>query len=199
MNTLETRYNFSFTGTSLRVNEMVLVARHKLNGEIIDVTRDIGGGKKKTGRTIYDECNKRIASLNENQLMLLAAGDLQTQKQMAYLAVCKTHAFIRDFVIEVVRDKYLLYDFQLGNIDFVSFYRRKAESHPEMEKLSVNSQESVRKITFKILAQTGIIDDIKHKQIQMQILDQQTIKVIKQDNFNWLKLFLFSDADINSM
>jgi hypothetical protein len=178
---------------------MVLIAKHKRNGETLDIINTIGGGKSKTARSVYDECNKRLATLTLDQIDLIIQGDLMIQKQIAFLAVCKFHAFIRDFTVEVVREKYLTYDYQLTEGEYRTFFTRKSELHPEMEKLTPRSQEGIRQVTFKMLEQAGIIDNIKSKNIQMQFIEPHVIMSIKKDHPDWLKIFLLSDTEIMNL
>lgn len=175
---------------------MITVATHQKTGKELNAVSVLGGGKTKTARTVFDECNKRIATLTEFQKEILINGDFPSQKHVAFLAVCKFHAFIRDFTIEVIREKLLVFDDQLTEGEYFSFFRQKTELHPEMDKLTSRTQEGVRQVTFKILEQAGIIDNIKNKRIQIQILDRALIRAITCDNPDWLKIFLYSDLDI---
>lgn len=192
------RYDFSFTAASLRRNETMMVANDRVHNQKSDLGLLIGGGKSTTGKRILRECNKRIDKLTSKEIWLLLNGDLITQNQMAFLAVCKLHAFIRDFVVEVVREKLLVFDYQLSEGEYISFFRRKEEEQPEMENLSELTQNKVRQVTFKILEQAGIIDTVKTKVIQPQILDDKVSKAIVSDDAEWLKVFLMSDMDIQN-
>ena len=194
--TSDKKYNFSFTGISLRLNEMITVAAHQDSDERFDVIHAIGGGKKKTARSIYDEIIKRLAVLTPSQKKLLISGDLISQKQMAFLAVCKSHAFIRDFTVEVLREKFLLFDDGITEGEYYTFLRRKAELHPEIEKLTEQSLTGVRTKTYKILEEAGLIDSVKLKNIQYQFLSKSALDAIVGDNPDWLKIFLMSDTDI---
>lgn len=190
------RYDFSFTAASLRRNEMMMVANDRVHSQKADLSLLIGAGKSATGKRILRECNKRIDKLTSKEIWLLLNGDLITQNQMAFLAVCKLHAFIRDFVVEVVREKLLVFDYLLSEGEYISFFRRKAEEQPEMENLSELSHNKVKQVTFKIMEQAGIIDSVKSKVIQPQILDDKVSKAIVSDDAEWLKVFLMSDKDI---
>lgn len=193
------KYNFSFTAASLRLNDLRLVAIHKSNNTNIDSARELGNGKSSTGKRILSELIKRLSFLTQGEIDILINGDLTSQKQIAFLAVCKTHAFIRDFVIEVLRDKFLMFDYQITNGDYLSFYRRKNELHLEMDNLTEITLNKIRQVTFKILEQAGIIDSVKNKILQVQILDEKLISTIAKDNKIWLKLFFISDIDIKNI
>ena len=144
------KYHFAFTTSSLRLKEMIVVARHQVNGTILDYIDELGNGKKKTGKSMYYELRKRVDNLTERQIELLANGNLNEQQKIAFLAVCKTYGFIRDFVVEVLRDKYLVYDFEITEGDYCSFYRQKIDQHPEMESLTEETEKKVRQVLFKI-------------------------------------------------
>jgi hypothetical protein len=192
------KYNFSFTGFSLRTNEMAKVAEAKSFGNSIEMV-DFGAGNKNTGQRRLAEIKKRLNQFTESQLELFLSGDFITKKQLAFLSVCKTHRFLRDFLVEVLREKVLLFDYEISEGDYISFYRRKMELHPEMEKLTERTEKAIHQVTFKILEQAGIIDSVKNKSIQPQLLDANIIRVITSDNKNWLKIFFMSDMDIENI
>ncbi len=193
------RYDFSFTASSLRLNEMKIVAEAKVNHRDIDYARELGKGKASTGKRMLSEFNKRLSFLTKEEISLLLDDDLIAQKQMAYLSVCKAYGFIRDFVVEVLREKILVFDYEITDGDYLSFYRRKADLHPEMDNLTPITQKKVKQVTFKILEQAEIIDSTKSKMIQPQIADDAVVKVILSDNPKWLQIFLLSDQDIANL
>jgi len=193
------KYDFSFTASSLRLNEMILVANAVLEKREIDYTNELGGGKSTTGKRMLSEFKKRVSKLSSGELRYLVAGDLTSQKQIAFISICKTYWFIRDFMIEVLREKVFVFDYQITEGDYISFYRRKLELHPEMTELTEITNKKIKQVTFKILEQAGIIDNIKSKKIQPQIIDAKVLKVVASDNANWLKVLLMSDTDIASV
>jgi hypothetical protein len=193
------KYNFAFTATSLRLREMILYANARLDSREIDFVNELGKGKVATGKRFNQEFRKRLNKLTNTQLALLATGDLIAQKQIAFLAVCKTYGFLRDFAIEVLREKILLFDYEFNDGEYISFYRRKIDLHPEMEKLTETTQKKIRQVSYKILEQAGIIEDVKSKTFHPQLLDKSVSDAIVSDDPNWLKIFLISDMDINTL
>lgn len=193
------KYSFSFTTSSLRLNEMILVAIAIAEKREIDYINELGGGNSKTGRKMLSEFEKRISNLTSRQVDILANGDFLSQKQIAFLSICKTYLFIRDFVVEVLREKILVFDYQITEGDYISFYRRKLDLHPEMDTLTDITQKKIKQVTFKILEQAGIIDSIKSKVIQPQIIDRKVTDAIVSDNPKWLKVLFISDIDITTM
>ena len=68
-----------------------------------------------------------------------------------------------------------------------------------MDNLTEMTINKIRQVTFKIIEQAGLIDSVKDKNIQPQILENKVIEAIRLDNANWLKIFFVSDMDIAQM
>ena len=188
------KYEFSLTASSLRVNEMILFATKYINEGLLEFKSDKGT----TNKRMVSEFKKRIDNLTVNQQELLLNSNFSNQKQLAFLSACKTYSLLRVFVIEVVREKYLIMDFNLSDTDYISFIRRKEINHDELANLTDQTQAKVKQVIFKILEQAGIIDNVRDKEIQLQLLGESTKKSIIEDNPEWLKVFLLSDMDIQN-
>ena len=195
---MNVKYDFTFTAASLRLQEMILVAKAIHDKSQIDYINDLGAGKASTGKRLYSELKKRVSQLTKEEIEILINGSLTAQKQISLIAVCKSHPFIGDFVVEVLREKLLLFDYYVSDGEFLSFYRRKNDMHPEMDSLTENTQQKIKQVTFKILEQADLIDSVKNKVIQPQIIDSYLIKAIINDNPSWLKFLFMSDADIRN-
>jgi superfamily II RNA helicase len=196
---VEKKYKFSFTAASLRTKDLVAAAKWVDSTNTKELELQIGNGKSTTGKRILLELNNWLTTLTKQQLDLLKNGSFKAQNEIAFLAVCKYFDFIRDFVVEVVREKYLVYDYELTDGDYLSFFRRKAEMHLEMETLTELTQSKIKQVTFKMLEQAGIIDSVKSRHIQPQLLELETQKAIIEDNSELFKVFLFADIDINRL
>lgn len=190
------KYDFSFTASSLRLKEMILVAKALHENKEVDYINDLGNGKSSTGKRMLSEFKKRFSHLTTEQVEVLLNSDLVSQKQITLLSVCKSYGFIREFIIEVVREKLLVYDYEVNDGDYISFYRRKHDLHDEMDTITELTEKKIKQVTFKILEQAGLINDIKSRIIQPQIIDYNLMKSIVNDNPNWLKVLLVSDVDI---
>ncbi len=175
---------------------MIFVAKSIAENRQIDFVNDLGGGKSSTGKRMLSELKKRIAFMTPSELDLFLAGDLVSQKQLAFVTACKCYGFIKDFAIEVLREKLLVFDYKITDGDYITFFRRKYDLHEEMESLTELTKNKIRQVTFKILEQSGIIDNVKSRIIQPQIIDLELMKSIAQDNPYWLKVLLVSDFDI---
>lgn len=199
----KSKYILSFTAASLRLNEMVKVAKTAIDNGISDFNEIKESGvvfnsvTSRTSTREFREIRKRLEHLTPKQMDILIHGDLISQKQIAFLAVCKHYSIIRDFAIEVVRDKTLVYDYKINESDFNSFINNKIQSHPELEMFSESTLKKAKQVLFHILEQAGIINNPIEKSIQLQLLQPNTIGVVAEDDPAWLKIFMMTDKDIN--
>ena len=201
----ESKYILSFTAASLRLNEMVKVAKAACDNNTTNLRSVQESGivfssvKTRTSDREFREVRKRLEKLTDGQISILINGDLIAQKQIAFLAVCKHYAFIRDFTIEVIRDKVLMFDFQLQESDYNSFINGKLLLHPELEEFSESTLKKARQVMYRIFEQAGIINNAAEKNILPQILQQDVINVIAKEDPAWLKIFMMSDKDIKQL
>jgi hypothetical protein len=193
------KYDFSYTSTSLRLQELLKVATAMQEGRELDFTNELGGGKTSTGKRYKSEFGKRLNVLTPEELVLLVKSDLVTQRQLAFISICKTYGFIRDFAVEVMREKLLVYDYQITDGDYITFFRRKSELYPEMEELSDVTVKKLRQVLFRMLEEAGFIDSSKSRVIQPQIVDHKLINAVLKDSPLWLKVLMINDQDIAQM
>ncbi len=199
------KYILSFTAASLRLNEMVKVATAALDnaGGDLAMVKESGvvfsSVKIRTSDREFREVRKRLETLTPDQTAILIRGDLISQKQIAFLSVCKRYTFIQDFAVDVIRDKVLVFDYQLNESDYKSFINSKLSLHTELEEFSESTLKKAKQVMFRILEQAGIINNPVDKQIQPQILQQDVINATVRDDPAWLKIFMMSDKDIKQL
>ncbi len=192
-------YRLSFTSTSSVLLSFARLATLAVdNGYSLDqLTNDnVQMGKKSTNIRQFRELKLRLKTLTWEELNLLANGSLVDQKHMTLLAICKTYRFILDFVVEVIRDKALVYDLEIRESDYNSFINRKSFDHPELEDLTESSKIKIKTVLFRILAEVGLIDNAKSRLIQPVLLSNDLQNVIVNDNPELLKIFLKPDREI---
>ena len=194
----EDKYRLSFTGASLMLPEMSALAHALLmqKEQAIDKAAIIKGQKARTIDRQFRELRHRVELLTTIQLEILAFGDTASQKQIALLGICKAYSFIREFVVEVLREKAQVFDYQLSEGEYSTFSRRKSADHPELENITENTAKKIKQVTLKILEQTGLIDNVKSRKISPQLIDRAVIRAVAEDSAEWLKVFLISDREL---
>jgi len=199
------KYILSFNAASLRLIETIKIAKTAKDNGITDLKKVRESGvvfnsvKSRTSVREFREIRKRLERLTPEQLDILINGDLISQKQIAFLGVCKHYDFIRDFTIEVIRNKALVYDYKINESDFVSFINNRLNTHPELEEFSETTLKKARQVLFHILEQVGIINSAVEKVIQPQIIQPSVLKAVAQDDRTWLRIFMIPEKDIQNI
>lgn len=199
-------YNFSFTGASALIPETIVVA------EQYDILRDwktvegvvrennlLNKVKHETFRRQFREIRDRLSLLTDAQLDLMVNGTFDDAKVMILLALCKKYSFMKDFVVEVLRTKYQLFDKVLSESDYSRFIQAKSLAHPELESLSELTGNKVRQVLFKILELMGLITSATHGMILKPMLSKESVDVISTESPMLLAVFLFSNEEISLM
>jgi hypothetical protein len=160
------RYLLSFTGASLSLSESIVIAEVYLQLEDWEaVERKVKSEnlvKARTNRSIqrvYQELAPRLKALSDEQIRLLVESSVQEQKQILWYAVCKRYAFIREFATEVLHEKFLRFDYTLTDLDYDSFFNRKADWHPELDNLSETTRKKMKSRIFWMLREAEIISE----------------------------------------
>jgi len=200
----EAPYNMSFTAGGLWYRESVEFARLYLTlKDWQDVRRRalddnlIQARTASTSGRICREICQRLAQLNLEGLQLLSDGSPREKCQILWLAICRRHRFIRDFAVEVIREKYLHMSLDLTYEDYDVFFNAKAEWHDELEKLTVKTRSKIRQVLFRILRETDLLT--KGNSINSAVLTQRIVKAIAKECRDDLVIFPASEAEIREL
>ncbi len=203
---LKNKYSFSFTGASALLAETLIIAEEYVRLQdwekvklSVQVNNLINKTKQNTSLRIYHELKKRIELLTNEQLNLLVHGSPDESKAMVLLSLLKAYSFFSDFVIEVIRMKYLLYNNVLIESDYTSFFNAKSLTNNELNVITEKTTYKVKQVLFKMLEQIGLINSAKEGIIIKPFLSDDSIKSIQNDDTSLFAGFLCSDAEIKSL
>ncbi|MCM8539931.1 MAG: DUF1819 family protein [Lentisphaeraceae bacterium] len=205
MNKKAKKYSFAFTTGASLLNETLKVLNTYLETKDWKTCRtqvveeNILQKKAEASRSrMFSECSRRLKSLTPPQMELFANGSHDEQVCMNFLAISKTYAVIYDYVVEILRNKLLLYEFSFNDFDFDDFLYDKEELHPEIKESAGSTKNKARQFTHMILDEISIVN-LRSMTINPFILPAEVIRVIIKDNPSHLRLFLMSDTDIKIM
>ena len=187
-------YLLSFTGANLSLSKSLSLARafnkygsweaveERLLPENILQMRTNSAAVR-----VHQEIVPRLQRLTKEQMELLTEGSYLEQKHMLWLAVCKRYRYIRDFAIEVIREKYLRMDYQVTDLDYTSFFNRKADWHEELEEITESTQNKIRQVLFRMLKEAEILSE--DNVIIETILTQKEKRAMMEDAPISFKIF----------
>jgi len=200
------KYSFSFTGASALIAETLVIAEEyerlkdwKAVKESLIDNNLLNKVKQATFKREFSEIKKRLSLLTPEQLRLMVHGGLDDAKSMILLSLAKAYTFFKDFIVEVLRNKYLLFDRVLTETDYIKFFNSKSISHSELEAITEMTAKKVKQVVFKLLEQVGIITQAKNGLILKPILNNQVLDVIIDDDPALLTAFLYSNEEIKGL
>ena len=197
----ENRYVLAFTAGALLHQESLIVAQ--LMEELGDreaVRRRVMDDNLLQIRTpsasqrIFREIAERLERLTPAELTLVRTGTHQEQAHLLWLAVCKRYLFIRDFAVEVVREKFVRFDFALSYDAYDVFFSNKAEWHPEVDRVTESTRKKLRQVVFKMMREADLLT--ADNRILPAMLSPRAIDVIAADSPAYLMIFPISPTEI---
>jgi len=200
------KYTFSFTGASALIAETLVIAEEydklkdwkAVEKSLMD-NNLLNKVKQSTFKREFSEIKKRLSLLTKNQLLLMIQGSLDDAKAMILLSLVKAYSYFRDFIVEVIRNKYFLFDTIVSETDYIRFVNSKSLSHNELTCITDVTAKKVKQVVFKLLEQVGLITQAKNGSILKPILNSKVIDVIIDDDPAFLNAFLFSNEEIKSL
>ncbi|MBK9103292.1 MAG: DUF1819 family protein [Saprospiraceae bacterium] len=197
-------YNFSFTSASSLIPETMTLAAEYQNSHDWDEVRAAVSSenlllkvKKATMDRQYREIKKRLVLLTPAQLTALSEGSRDDARAIIFLAMLKSYAFLRDFVLEVIRTKFQVYDTGLTEKDYDRFFETKELAYPELTQLSPSTSRKIKQVTFRMLEETGLLKANGDYTILKPMVSQRVLPLILADDPKWLACFLMSDRELS--
>lgn len=197
-------YSFSFSRRALLLNESCLIAdlyleltdwsqvRQRAVETNLLQTRTVSTGKKLTSELV-----SRLKTLTDDEVNLLAKGNLDEKRAILWLALCKRYTFLRDVAVELLREKYLRADSRLTAQDYEHFFNIKADWHPELDKLNAATRKNIKQTLLQILREAGLLNS--EDQLLPAHLTARLVKTIRADSFEFVSIFPVSDTGLREL
>lgn len=160
-------YKMSFSTGGLFLNESLAVAQLHEVGEpwSATITRALTEGstslpKAASQRRTLREIVNRVSTLNANEIVyLLEEADRSDQQSLLWVATCRAYRFVREFALEVMREKYLSFQLDLPLESFDILYDAKAEWNEGLAGISPSTRTKLRQVLFRMMREANIISD----------------------------------------
>lgn len=188
-------YKMSFSTGGLLLNESIAVARLHRSGESWKDTilRALEEGatvlpKTASNRRTLREITNRLLTLCDDELQyLIEDADRTDQQALLWLATCRAYQFIREFALEVIRERYLSYQLDLPLQTFDILFDAKAEWDDGLASLSNSTRLKLRQIMFRMMREAGVVSE--EDRIQSTIISPRLKNLIQERNPNELAIF----------
>ncbi|KPP94737.1 MAG: Brex phage defense system component BrxA [Bacteroidetes bacterium HLUCCA01] len=145
-------------------------------------------------KRVYREVFSRLVTLREEELEFLALANETDQAYLIWISICRRYPFIAEFASEVLRERYLSLKTDLHHEDFDSFFNRKSQWHPEIERITPMTRSKLRQVLFKMLREAGLLstDNI----ILPSMMSNNLLELIRQQRPEELSFFPIFDYNL---
>jgi len=195
-----TKYRMSFTVGGLFYQEAVSSADLYIKsndwGKVREEILKTNLFQTRTSSALERICREvlsRLKLLSTEQMIILQNGSRQEQLQILWIAACKRYTFIRDFAVEVIREKFLLMDYAITEEDYTIFFDTKAEWHEELERLKDSTKKKLKQVLFRILKEAEITSEMNI--IMPSILTKRVARALVTDKSGIYMVLPVSDTD----
>lgn len=180
------KYKLSFTAASLSVNESVNITKVYLKcrdwNETKSIIRENNLLQSRTNsRTtrVLAELIPRLKLLSDDQLSLLVEGSLPEQKYLLWFTVCKTYSLIKEFAVEVLREKFLGRTMKITELDYDAFFNRKADWNEGLANITTLTRKKIRQVVFHMVREADLLTE--DNTILRAMLSKRLVEVLKSD------------------
>ena len=113
------------------------------------------------------ELNKRIKQLPKSIFDYYYHADNKNKKVVQFYTVYKSYSIIADFMIEVVRNKWLNLNFNLEPYDYKTYLIEKLVETDSLDRITEMTLDKLVQVYFKMLRELGMYAENKFNTIKI--------------------------------
>ena len=194
-------YSMAFTTGSLLHNDSLKIASLFLaSGSWKDVSAKAVKDNILQSRTLSSskkitvEICSRLKLLNKKELQLLIKCTSQEQAFILWVAICRKYKFIYEFAVEVVRENFLSFQYELTYSDYDTFFNSKASWNEQLAHIADSTKAKARQVIFRMLREANLLNT--KNMINPVILSSIIIEAITSKSQKDLRLFPINETDL---
>ena len=157
-------YSTKLTAEPFLYNETKIIGEYLLSGENVqelkrkNIEENLIKNKKKGSvmRTTA-ELIRCLEAMNNDILENFVYSDVETSKYLLVYAIMKTDKLVRDFIIEVYKDKIIMRNEYIEKYDIDRWYEMKKESSVSLKNKSDITNNKAKQVIMKILQDSGMV------------------------------------------
>ena len=162
-------YSAKLTAEPFLYNETKIIAKYLLNGEEPAKLKKRNVEEnlichKKTGsvKRVNSPIFRRLEVLNEEMLSDFVYSDIENSKYILLYSIMKTDKLVRDFVLEVYKDKLFMRKEYIERFDIDNWYEEKCILSQTLKQRTESTSAKLKQVIMKILQDSGLV--VKEKE-----------------------------------
>ena len=161
-------YSARLTGEPFWYNETKIIGKYLLDGEDEETLKRrnidenlIHHRKVASIKRVNAPIFKRLKVMDKDMLQEFVCADIETSKYILLYAIMKTDKLVRDFVIEVYKDKLNMRKEYIERFDIDNWYEEKCILSQTLKERTESTSAKLKQVIMKILQDSGLV--IKEK------------------------------------
>ena len=163
-------YSAKLTAEPFLYNETKIIAEYILNGEnpIELKKRNVEENlihHKKIGsvKRVNSPIFRRLEVLNDDMLNDFVNSDIENSKYILLYSIMKTDKLVRDFVMEVYKDKLFMRKEYIEKFEIDEWYEEKCILSKTLRERTESTSAKLKQVIMKILVDSGLVIKEKDK------------------------------------
>lgn len=192
-------YNGSLTSEQFLFYEMRIVSRQYIEGksidEIVDSTKRDNLFQYPTERKVSNlarACFRRIIALgNEKLVYELVNAPVDVARQINLYAMMRYNRLVREFMINLIGEKYRQHDFSYGQKDINIFFSRLREQNDDIAAWSEQTTMKLKQVLTKCLVETKMLDSFRDRDLNPVFISSE-LEIGIRENYDLTALAAFN-------
>ena len=132
---------------------------------------------------------KRLKVMDSEMLNDFVHSDIENSKHILLYAIMKTDKLVRDFVIEIYKDKLMMRKDYIEKFDIDNWYEEKCILSNTLKERTESTANKLKQVIMKILQDSGLVEkDKKRFKIIKPLLKEKYIRMLdKNGDFEYAK------------
>ena len=183
-------YNGGLTAEQFLFYEIRIVSKQYLDGKSIDeiiesIKRD-NLFQYPTERKISKlarACHRRIVALDNKKLAYeLANAPIEVAKQINLYAMMRYNRLVREFMTDIIGEKYRQHDFSYTKKDINVFFSRLREQNDDIAAWSEQTITKLKQVLTKCLIETEMLDSFHAHELNPIFISAELESGIRENN-----------------
>lgn len=163
-------YSAKLTAEPFLYNETKIIASFLLNGEdeITLKKRNIEENliqhsKKGSVIRVNTPIFRRLKAMDKELLKDFVESDIENSKYLLLYAIMKTDKLVRDFVIEVYKDKLFMKNEYIEKYDIDNWFEEKCILSQKLNERTESTKSKLKQVIMKIMQDSGLVKKEKNR------------------------------------
>ena len=183
-------YNGGLTAEQFLFYEIRIVAKQYLEGKSLDeiiesIKRDnlFQYPTEREVSRLTRACYKRLVALgNEKLVCELANAPTEVAKQINLYAMMRYNRLVREFMTDIIGEKYRQHDFSYTKKDINVFFSRLREQNDDIAAWSEQTITKLKQVLTKCLIETEMLDSFHARELNPIFISEELESGIRENN-----------------